>query len=82
MIILDICLNDIPQDKIKVAVNGKKYVKFVVSQMKQADRWGNDYTVYMQQPQDQRGKPRQYVGKGKEFGAKKPHALNDYPDDL
>ena len=80
MIVLDICLSDIPQDKIKRASNGKEYVKFSISEMKQPDKWGTEYTVYMQQSKDERNEPRQYVGKGKEYG-KKPQ-FTDFPDSL
>lgn len=75
-IVLDICLSQIPAGKIKEAKNGQRYVKLVLTEMRQPDRWGNEYTIFaLQQPDED----RVYVGKGKAYEAK---PANDYPSEL
>ena len=67
-ILCSICLNDIPRDKIKVSEsNGKKYVSFVVSQMKQPDQFEQTHTIFVSQPKEEREAKaeKQYIGKGK-----------------
>lgn len=80
MIVLDICLSDIPKDRIKEGTNGKKYVKLTLSEMRQADRWGNTHTLYVTQTKDEREAKaeKQWVGKGVDY-AKKNNGSNDFP---
>ena len=54
MIILDICLSDIPKEEIYTAKNGKKYIKFVVGNKKEKDEWGNDLYVKVSVPKERR----------------------------
>lgn len=69
MIVTSICLTDIPEDKITISSNGKKYVNIVVDQRKEKDPYDNTHTVYMSQSKDERQAkvPKKYVGNGKEY---------------
>lgn len=73
MIVLDICLSDIPKDKITEARNGKKYCKMCLTEMREADQFGNQHTIYMSQSKEEREAKaaKVYVGKGKDYGEKK-----------
>ena len=51
---LDICLSDIPKERIKTAANGKKYIKAMVSPRKEADRDGYDHYIAAWIPQSER----------------------------
>ena len=90
MIIIDICLSDIPAEaRKKSEKNGKIYAKFVVDERKEKDKYDNTHTVYVNQSKEEREakKEKQYVGSGKEFifNAKAPEKKPDYeqlPDDL
>ena len=81
MIILDIDFTTLPKDQLRKAeANGHIYGKVVVSRMKQPDKYGNEYTVYMQR---EKGADRIYIGKGKEYGTRSEQAaVNDFPSDL
>ena len=70
MIILDICLSDIPKEEIYTAKNGKKYIKFVVGNKKEKDEWGNDLYVKVSVPKERREEPPVFVGKGKTYESK------------
>lgn len=79
---LDIDLSSLPKDKITEGKNGHKYIKLTASTMKQADRWGNDLTVYVTQNKEERESraDRLFVGKGKTFGERKEkNNFNDMP---
>jgi hypothetical protein len=70
MIVIDICLSDIPAEaRKKSEKNGKVYAKFVVDERKSPDNYGNTHTVYVNQTKEEREakKDKQYVGSGKEF---------------
>lgn len=49
--------------------NGNEYASIVVEKRKEADKYGNDYTVYNSQTIEQRAEKgkRQYCGNGKEY---------------
>lgn len=66
MIVLDICLSDIPRERITTGKNGKKYCKLCVTEMRQPDNYGNSHTVYMSQTKEERAAraEKQWVGKG------------------
>ena len=51
---LDICLSDIPKERISTAANGKKYLKAMVSPRKQPDDKGYDHYIAVYVPKDQR----------------------------
>lgn len=42
---ISICLDDLPQEHITTAKNGKKYVNLTVSKKKEVDQYGKDLTV-------------------------------------
>ena len=69
MIVTSICLSDIPEDKITISSNGKKYVNIVVDQRKEKDQYDNTHTAYMSQSKDERQAkvPKKYVGNGKQY---------------
>jgi hypothetical protein len=84
MRVLDICLSDIPKDRIKEGRNGKKYLDIVVTEMRQPDNYGNDLTVYVQQTKEERQDkaPKIYIGKGKtySFDKEQPQPLPNEGD--
>lgn len=41
-----LCLSSIPKNKI-IEYEGKKYLKCTIAKMKQPDKWGKDYTIYV-----------------------------------
>lgn len=69
MIVLDICLSDIPQSARKTGKNGKVYTQIVVDEKKQIDDYGNSHAVYMNQSKEERAAKanKVYIGNGKEF---------------
>jgi len=70
MIVIDICLSDIPAEaRIKSEKNGKVYAKFVVDERKEKDKFDNTHSVAINQTKDQREakQPKVYVGNGKEY---------------
>lgn len=83
---LDICLSDIPKDRIKTAQNGKKYLKAMVSPRKEADRDGYDHYIAAWIPAAERqdGDKPLFIGRAQEKDtqprADKPQPKND--DDL
>lgn len=68
-ILVNLCLSDIPKDYIKEVTfsNGekKKYINIVVSEMKETDAKGNDYTVYAYKPKEHKDDSTTWLGKGK-----------------
>lgn len=77
MIIIDLCLSDIPAEaRTKSEKNGKVYAKFVIDERKEKDQYGNTHSVAINQTKEQREakEKKVYVGNGKElvFGNKKP----------
>jgi hypothetical protein len=69
MIIIDICLSDIPEWARKKANNGKVYAKFAVVERKEIDKFENTHTVYMNPTKEQREakEAKCYVGNGKQL---------------
>jgi hypothetical protein len=67
MIVIDICLSDIPGWSRKKANNGKVYAKFCIAIRKEKDKFDNTYTVYMNPTKEQREakQDKAYVGAGK-----------------
>lgn len=67
MIIIDICLSDIPEWARKKANNGKVYSKFCIVERKEKDKFDNTHTVYCNPTKEQREakEPKCYVGNGK-----------------
>lgn len=69
MINLNICLSDIPKDKIREAVNGKKYHDITVTDLQNVDEKGNTHKVAVRQSKEEREAktPVTYLGRGKEI---------------
>lgn len=88
MIVVSICLSDIPENKRNVGKNGKVYASVVVDEKRNgADDWGNTHGVYMSQTKEERQAKadRIWVGQGKEFvfnGSTKPARSNEDDGDL
>lgn len=77
MLVIDICLSDIPSEaRNKSEKNGKIYAKFVIDERKEKDQYGNTHSVAINQTKEQREakEKKVYVGNGKQydFTAKKP----------
>ena len=69
MIVIDICLSDIPEWARKKANNGKVYAKFCVAERKEKDKYDNTHSVYCNPSKEQReaNEPKCYVGSGKQL---------------
>ena len=70
MKVISICLSDLPKEKITTSdKNGKKYISLVVDDRKEADKFGNDVTVYVNPTKEERAAKanKVYVGQGKNF---------------
>lgn len=74
MIELLICASDIPEERVwESSKTHKKYFRITAVEMKKPDQYGNTWTAYMTQNQNEReaGCSKVYVGKGKKFDFKK-----------
>lgn len=60
---LDLCLSDIPKERIKTAANGKKYIKLIIRPRKQADKDGYDHYIAVSVPKDERLDGPIFVGR-------------------
>lgn len=69
MINLNICLSDIPKDKIRTGSNGKKYLDITVSNLRETDDKGNTHKVAVRQSKEERENKEAvtYLGRGKEI---------------
>jgi hypothetical protein len=67
MIVIDICLTDIPKDAISEGKNGKKYLKLVLNERKSEGKYGETHTLQVSQTKEQREAKASpvYVGSGK-----------------
>lgn len=81
MIVVSICLSDIPKEAITTSQsNGKKYASFVIDERKEPDQFKNTHSVSMSQTKEQREakEKKVYVGNGKEYSFNKPTSKPDY----
>lgn len=79
MLVIDLCLSDIPKTKMtKSEKNGKFYCKVVVNELQNEDKYGNTHSVRMQKPKDSQEETI-WVGKGKEYTQKKSESYNAVP---
>lgn len=81
MLVINLCLTDLPKDKISVSEkNGKKYISLVVNERKDADQYGNTHSVAVNQTKDEREnkKKKEYVGSGKEYNFDNNNQNNSY----
>lgn len=53
---LDLCLSDIPKERIRTAQNGKKYLKAIIKPRKEADRDGYDHYIAAFIPAEERNR--------------------------
>ena len=69
MIIIDICLTDVPKELITEGKNGKKYLKLVLNERKSEGKFGETHTLQLSQTKEQREAktPPVYVGSGKAY---------------
>lgn len=77
MIVIDICLSDIPKDAITEGKNGKKYLKLVLNKRKSEGKFGETHSLQLSQTKEQREAKVApvYVGGGKEYSfEQKPDA--------
>lgn len=65
---LDICLSDIPRERIKTAANGKKYLKAIIRPRKETDRDGYDHYIAAFVPKEERmqGDSPAFIGRAQE----------------
>lgn len=69
MLILDICLSDLPSEAITTAKNGKKYIKLVCAERKTEGKFGETHYIALSQTKEEREakKPATYVGGAKSY---------------
>lgn len=67
---MSICLDDIPADKKWVSKSGKTYVTVLTYDNDTPDKYGNDFSVQLDQTKEERDNnaPKVYVGNGKILG--------------
>lgn len=42
---ISVCIDDLPEEHITTAKNGKKYINLIVNKKKEADQYGKDLSV-------------------------------------
>ena len=69
MIVIDICLTDVPKELITEGKNGKKYLKLVLNERKSEGKYGETHTLQLSQTKEQREAKASpvYVGSGKAY---------------
>lgn len=86
MLILDICLSDLPSEAITTAKNGKKYIKLVCAERKTEGKFGETHYIALSQTKEEREakKSATYVGGAKNvtFKSAAPEAKVSSTDDL
>lgn len=80
---LDICLSDIPKERIKTAANGKKYLKAIIRPRKQTDRDGYDHYIAAFIPKEERTDGPCFIGRAqlKEYDNQPAQRHDDFPAD-
>lgn len=71
---VNVCLSDIPKDKIyKSEKTGKAYVSLVISDRDEVDQFGNDVAATISQTKEERAAKAKkvYVGNGKMYNTEK-----------
>lgn len=86
LININLCLSDIPKDKIFTSKNGKQYLSICVTERKEPDNYGNDLTAYVNQSKEEREakQPRQFIGTAKNLKKTAPtepynNSKSDFP---
>ena len=69
MIVLNICVSDLPKDKIIKGRNGKKYINLVLDERREVSQFGETHTITLSQSKEEREAkaPKVFVGGGKEY---------------
>ena len=80
---LDICLSDIPRERIKTAANGKKYLKAIIRPRKETDRDGYDHysAAFIPKEERQQGDSPAFIGRAqlKEYDNQQQPRQNAQP---
>lgn len=65
---LDICLSDIPKERIKTAANGKKYLKAIIRPRREMDKDGYDHYIaaFIPSAERQQGEGPAFIGRAQE----------------
>ena len=65
---LDICLSDIPKERMKTARNGKVYLKAIIKPRKEMDKDGYDHYIAAFVPKEEReqGAGPEFIGRAQE----------------
>jgi len=84
MIVVSICLSDLPKDKIKVADNGKKYINLILSERKEVGKYGETHTLSLSKTKEEREErvDTVYVGSGKEYKPQNTAVTPESIDDM
>lgn len=77
-LLLDICLTDIPKERIKEARNGKKYLKVEVGELREKDEHDNDsyVRIYINKADREAGVQTKYIGRGKTLAPRENSPAN------
>ena len=69
MIVLNICVSDLPKDKIITGRNGKKYINLVLDERREVSQFGETHTITLSQSKEEREAKatKVFVGGGKEY---------------
>ena len=72
MILISLCLSDIPREKIKKAENGKMYANLILSERREKGKYDETHTLAVSKSPEEReaNAPTIYVGSGKLYEAK------------
>lgn len=70
---LDICLSDIPKERIKTAKNGKKYLKAIINPRREPDSDGYDHYIAAFVPKEERneGDGPAFIGRAQDKNAQR-----------
>ena len=65
---LDICLSDIPKERMKTARNGKVYLKAIIKPRREMDKDGYDHYIAAFVPKEEReqGAGPEFIGRAQE----------------
>ena len=69
MIVLNICVSDLPKDKIITGRNGKEYINLVLDERREVSQFGETHTITLSQSKEEREAKatKVFVGGGKEY---------------
>ena len=77
---LDICLSDIPKERIKTASNGKKYLKAIINPRKAPDSDGYDHiAAFVPKEERNDGEGPAFIGRAQEKNFDRDRAQQPAP---